>query len=537
MKKPKTRFMKTLYPLLKIIAISVFPILFFYSCQNNPNPEITKKQNDFKFLEKDIAYFQSAYKNGDLSVEEVTQEFLNRIKSIDQSGPQLNSIIYINPKALEVAQLLDTELKNGIIRGPLHGIPVVLKDNIDTYDMPTTAGSRALKGSYPSDDSDLAKKLRAAGAVILGKANLSEWANFRGEMSTSGWSGLGGQTKNPYDLSRNPCGSSSGSGVAVSANLSVLAIGTETNGSVVCPSAINGIVGIKPTVGLVSRDGVIPISFTQDTPGPMARSVTDAAICLGALTGIDSSDSKTLESEEHYLLDYTSFLKKDGLKGKKLGFLTSYNGIHYKVDELMQETIEFLKEQGVEIIEIDKIYEPNVSNLSFAVMLQEYGDGLNQYFASLGENAKIKSLEELIEFNRNDSVELMHFNQKYLEMALEKEGMNSDVYKETLAKMLKGAREEGMDRVMNEYNLDAIIAPTTGPAWKTDYTNGDSYHFGSSSPAAISGYPNITVPMGFIDGLPIGISFFGKAWSEGPLIEIAYTFEQASLVRKAPVLD
>jgi len=518
--------------------ISIISVLFLFISCNSPSAKLEQdKKNAFPLLEKDIPYLQSAYKTGELTVKEVVEDYLKRIEEIDASGPELNSIIYLNPNAVAEAEKLDSDITLGKPMGPLFGVPVFLKDNIDTYDMPTTAGSRALMNSYPPDDADLVKRLKAAGAIILGKTNLSEWANFRGEMSTSGWSGLGGQTKNPYDTTRNPCGSSSGSGVAVSANLTMLAIGTETNGSVVCPSAINGIVGIKPTVGLVSRDGVIPISFTQDTPGPMARTVTDAAICLGALTGIDTSDSKTLESEGHFLSDYTSFLKKDGLKGKKLGFLTSYNGIHYKVDELMQKTIEFLKEQGVEIIEIDQIYEPNISNLSFEVMLQEYGDGLNQYFASLGKNAPVTSLEELIAFNKKDSVELMHFNQAYLEMAMEKEGMNSDVYKETLAKMLKGAREEGMDKVMNKYNLDAIIAPTTGPAWKTDYTNGDSYHFGSSSPAAISGYPNITVPMGFIDGLPIGISFFGKAWTEGKLIEIAYAFEQASQVRKAPGLD
>lgn len=526
--------MKTIFYYIKLSFFALF-IFILFSCENNNTS--TAIANDFPLLEKDISFLQKAYKNGDLTVKEVVDLYLKRIEQIDASGPQLNSIIYINPNATAEAEKLDADFLLGKAMGPLFGIPVLLKDNIDTYNIPTTAGSRAMIDSYPPDDADLVKKLKAAGAIILGKTNLSEWANFRGEMSTSGWSGLGGQTKNPYDTTRNPCGSSSGSGVAVSANLCVLAIGTETNGSVVCPSAINGIVGIKPTVGLVSRDGVIPISFTQDTPGPMARTVADAAICLGSLTGLDSSDTKTLESEDHLKSDYTSFLKKDGLKGKKLGFLTSYNGIHYKVDELMQKTIEFLKNEGVEIIEIDQIYEPNIPNLSFEVMLQEYGDGLNQYFASLGTNAKIKSLEELIEFNKNDSIELKHFNQTYLEMALEKEGMKSVTYKETLAKMLKGAREEGMDKVINKYDLDAIIAPTTGPSWKTDYTNGDSYHFGSSSPAAISGYPNITVPMGFIDGLPIGISFFGEAWSEGKLIEIAYAFEQASQVRKAPKLD
>lgn len=508
--------------------------MILLGCQPQQTNTDSIDLNNFKFLEKDIAYFQNAYENGDLSVKEVVQAYLDRIEQIDQSGPKLNSFIYVNPKAIEEAEKLDTDYILGKPMGPLFGIPIVLKDNIDTYDMPTTVGSRALKDSYPPKDSYVAQKLREAGAIILGKANLSEWANFRGEMSTSGWSGLGGQTKNPYVLDRNPCGSSSGSGVAVSANLTVLAIGTETNGSIVCPSHINGIVGIKPTVGLLSRSGIIPISFTQDTPGPMARSVTDAAICLGALVGVDSSDSKTLESGGHTLTDYTSFLNKDGLKGKKLGFLTAYNGIHYKVDEVMKATIEFLKNEGVEIVEIPSIYPPEIENYSFEVMLMEYRDGLNAYFASLGEDSPIKKLEDLIAFNKADSIELQYFNQVYLEMALEKEGMDSEIYQETLAKMLRGAREEGMDKVMDEYDLDAIIAPTSGPAWKTDYINGDSYHFGSSSPAAISGYPNITVPMGFIGEVPVGISFFGRAWSEGKLIEIAYAFEQASQKRHIP---
>ena len=527
--------MKSFYLLLSRFLMLMVIFLLISSCQPKQQAIIKPDFNDFKFLEKDIAFFQKAYENEELSVKEVVQAYLNRINQIDQSGPMLNSFIYVNPKAIEEAEKLDADYILGKPKGPLFGIPIVLKDNIDTYDMPTTAGSRALKGSYPLKDSYVAQKLREAGAVIIGKSNLSEWANFRGEMSTSGWSGLGGQTKNPYVLDRNPCGSSSGSGVAVSANLTVLAIGTETNGSIVCPSHINGIVGIKPTVGLLSRSGIIPISFTQDTPGPMARSVSDAAICLGALVGVDSSDSKTLESGGHSLTDYTSFLNKEGLKGKKLGFLTAYNGIHYKVDEVMKETIEFLKNEGVEIVEISSIYPPEIQTYSFEVMLMEYRDGLNAYFASLGENAPIKKLEDLIAFNKTDSIELQHFNQTYLEMALEKEGMDSEIYQETLMKMLRGAREDGMDKVMDEFGLDAIIAPTSGPAWKTDYINGDSYHFGSSSPAAISGYPNITVPMGFIGDVPVGISFFGRAWSEGQLIEIAYAYEQASQKRAFPI--
>ena len=516
-----------------ILILSITSIIS--SCVTSTDKEEPSQTKDFKFEEITIIELQEGYKNGDFTIKEVVQSYLDRIEAIDKSGPQLNSIIQVNPDAISIAEQLDNELKEGKARGPMHGIPILLKDNIDTHDnMFTTAGSRALANSKPLQDSFIAKKLREAGAVIIGKANLSEWANFRGEMSSSGWSGVNGQTKNPYVLDRNPCGSSSGSGAAVSANLAAIAIGTETNGSIVCPSNANGIVGIKPTVGLVSRSGVIPISFTQDTGGPMARNITDAAICLSVLTGIDSSDVKTLASEPHIQKDYTQFLKKDGLKGKRIGLYKAPLGRHYKVDTVFNKAVAFIKEQGAEVIEIDNIAENNVGGLSFQVMLYEYKDGLNKYFASLGPNAPIKNLEELIEFNKKDSIEMNFYNQRYLEMALEKDGLDSDDYKKTLENMLKGSREEGIDRVMDEHNLDAIIAPTGGPAWKTDHVNGDAFHIGSSSPAARAGYPNITVPMGFVDELPVGISFFGRAWSEPVLLEIAYAYEQGTKHRKAP---
>ena len=398
----------------------------------------------------------------------------------------------------------------------------------------TTAGSRALAGSKPLQDSYVAKKLKEAGAIIIAKANLSEWANFRGELSSSGWSGINGQTKNPYVLDRNPCGSSSGSGAAVSAGLSLIAIGTETNGSIVCPSNANGVVGIKPTVGLVSRSGIIPISFTQDTAGPMARTLADAALCLNALTGIDSLDSKTFLSKDHIRKDYTQFLKRNGLKGKRIGMYKRPLGRNFKVDTIFREAIAYMKSEGAEIIEIEQIADNSVGGLSFQVMLYEYKDGLNNYFKSLGPNARIKSLEDLIEFNNKDSIELAFYNQRYLEMAHEKDDLNSDDYKTTLARMLKGSRENGIDKVMNEHNLDAIVAPTGGPAWKTDHLNGDSFGLGSSSPAARAGYPNISVPMGFVGELPVGISFFGRAWSEPILLEIAYAYEQGTKHRRAP---
>lgn len=491
--------------------------------------------NDFRFLEFDIPQMQAGYEKGEFTSEDVVKAYISRIQSVDASGPAINSIIAVNPDAIAIAARLDEERASGKVRGPLHGIPVVLKDNIDTHDkMPTTAGSRALKNSFPLQDSFVARKLREAGAVILGKANLSEWANFRGELSSSGWSGIGGQTKNPYILSRNPCGSSSGSGVAVSANLTMLAIGTETNGSIVCPSHANGIVGLKPTVGLVSRTGVIPISFTQDSPGPMGRTVTDVAICLSALTGTDSSDIKTLESADQIQTDYSKFLNENGLKGKRIGIYQDPLGANFKIDSMFNLAKKDLVAAGAELIEIEQLVEPGTGNHSFEVMLFEYKDGLNKYFQSLGPNAPIKNLDELITFNKQDSVELQFFNQAYLEMANEKGSLSSESYLKALKSMQDGAQTNGIEKVMAELDLDAIVAPTGSPAWKTDHINGDSFQLGSSGPAAMAGYPIITVPMGFIDELPVGISFFGLAWSEPTLLEVTYAYEQATKHRKAP---
>ena len=505
------------------------------SCQTQPVKVSVAAKAKLQVEEQDIVQIQQGYKDGRFTVKELVQAYLDRIAMLDKAGPSLNSIISINPDAIQIAEELDKELKAGKSRGPMHGIPVILKDNIDTHDkMATTAGSRALRNSHPLKDSFLAQRLRAAGAVILGKANLSEWANFRGQLSTSGWSGAGGQTKNPYDLSRNPCGSSSGSAVAVAANLTMVAIGTETNGSIVCPAQTNGIVGIKPTVGLVSRSGVIPISVTQDTPGPMGRTVRDAAICLGALVGIDSADERTLASKGQFYTDYSKFLNKDGLKGKRIGLDKSALGVNYKVDTLFRQAVAFLRQQGAIVVEIGAIDDRKVENYSFEIMLYEFKDGLNNYFKSLGPDAPIKSVGELIAFNKADSVELKYFNQRYLELAQQKGALSSEDYHKLLAKLMKGSREEGMDRVMNTNDLDAIIAPTGGPAWKTDLTNGDSFQIGTSSAAAQAGYPSITVPMGFVDELPVGISFFGRAWSEPMLIEIAYGYENGTKFRRVP---
>ncbi len=490
----------------------------------------------FELEEITVDQLQNLYKSKKYTVRQVVNIYLKRIDAIDKKGPKLNSVIVVNPDALRIADQLDKELKAGKSRGPLHGVPVIIKDNIDTHDkMPTTAGSRALMSSIAPKDSKVVEKLREAGAVIIAKANLSEWANFRSDKSSSGWSGVLGQTKNPYDLSTNPCGSSSGSGAAVSANLCVLAIGTETNGSIVCPANANGVVGIKPTVGLISRSGIIPISFSQDTPGPMTRTVKDAAVMLGSLTGTDKEDSKTAFSDKNGLKDYTPYLKSDGLKNKRIGIYKGPLGKLAEVDTLFFQAIEQMKKQGAIFVEIDKMTQvKNTNGSSFQVLLYEFKDGLNKYFASLGDKAPVKSLKELIAFNKTDSVETKIFDQQLLELAEAKEDLSSPKYLSALENMLKGTQSGGIDSVMNAHNLDAIIAPTGGPAWETDWKNGDKFSIGSSSPAAIAGYPNISVPMGFVGNLPVGISFFGKAWTEPVLIEIAYAYEQKSLKRKAP---
>lgn len=522
---------KLFYFLILLSTISLFD-----GCKSKEtNTSVTSDSVNSWLEEMTITELQQGYKEGKYTVAEVVSAYLERIEEIDKNGPALNSIIMVNPDAMQIAGELDKEMSEGKISGPLFGVPVVLKDNIDTHDrMPNTAGATVLRNSYPKADSPVARKLREAGAVIIAKSNLSEWANFRGNASTSGWSGVGGQTKNPYVLDRNPCGSSSGSGVAVSANLCMIAIGTETNGSIVCPSNNNGIVGIKPTVGLISRTGIIPISFTQDTPGPMARTVEDAVICLGALTGVDMQDQKTIESEGKSLTDYNPSLKKDGLNGKRIGILKNSGGFSARVDDLMKKAIEDMKAQGAVVVEVEDPRGSAYENASYEVMLYEFKDGLNKYFSGLGSEAPVKNTAELIEFNKTDPVELRYFDQEILEMADKKGDLSSPDYKKALAKMLKATREGGIDSLMDSNDLDALMAPTGSPAWKTDLLLGDHYIGGSSSLAAISGYPAITVPMGLVENLPVGITFFGRAWSEPVLIEIAYGFEQNTLHRKAP---
>ena len=520
--------------LRNFISAILFIVMFFASCDSNKSAmssqHITIKD------EITIDEIQDALENKEYTIAELTQFYLDRIKEISFEGPKLNAVITVNPDAMAIAAELDEELKAGKSRGPMHGIPVLLKDNVDTGDkMPCTAGARIMKASFPKEDSPLAAQLRAAGAVILGKTNMSEWANFHSQTSSSGWSGLGGQTKNPYDLSRNPCGSSAGSGAAVSANLCVIAIGTETNGSIVCPSNNNGIVGIKPTVGLISRRGIIPIAFSQDTGGPMARTVRDAAICLGMMTAVDSLDSKTMVSGRIAYTDYTPFLKTGSLKGKKIGYYKSPLGDeHVKVAKVMEAAIDFLKSEGAEIVEIDEIMSGEANGNSFQVLLYEFKDGLNAYLTKMGDAAPVKNLQEIIEKTFSDSIEMRYHDHELLKLAQSKGDLNDKKYKDALAAMHKLSRQEGIDKIMKLNKLDAIVGPTGGPAWKTDLTNGDNFGLSSSSPAAIAGYPSITVPMGNIDGLPVGISIFGLPWTEGKLIEIAYSFEQGTKHRKTP---
>src|ERR1035437_7203159 len=518
----------------KFFLLFISLILCMITCKTPVNTNVQKKTGNSWIEELTIGKLQQGYKEGKYTIEDVVKVYLDRINEIDKNGPRLNSIIEINPDALKIAKELDKEAAAGKPRGPMYGVPVILKDNIDTHDrMPTTAGATALKNSFPKADSYVAKKLREAGAIIIAKSNLSEWANFRAKMSSSGWSAIGGQTRNPYVLDRNPCGSSSGSGVAVSANLCMVGIGTETNGSMVCPSNNNGIAGIKPTVGLISRSGIVPISFTQDTPGPMARTVEDIAITLGALTGIDSTDSKTFASQGKFFTDYTGFLKKDGLKGKRIGLLKKAMGFSDKVDTLMNKTVAYLKANGAEVVGIEFPKGLNYEDASFQVLLYEFKDGLNKYFAG-HSGSSVKNIKDLIQYNKSDSVELRYFDQNLLEQADQKGDLNSTEYKKVLATMTKATRDDGIDKVMNTYRLDAIMAPTGSPAWKTDMLLGDHFVGGSSSLAAISGYPAITVPMGFIDDLPVGVTFFGRAWNESILLEIAYSYEQGTKHRRTP---
>lgn len=501
------------------------------------SPLSTPSMKPFELDEMTIDDLQKGMSAGKYTARSITQKYLSRIAAIDKKGPTLNSVIELNPDALKISDELDKEREAKGPRGPLHGIPILIKDNIDTRDrMATTAGSLALVGSKPPADSFLVQRLRAAGAIILGKTNLSEWANIRASRSTSGWSGRGGLTKNPYALDRNCSGSSSGTGAAVAASLCAAGIGTETDGSIVSPSSLMGIVGIKPTVGLVSRTGVIPISHTQDTAGPMARTVRDAAILLGALTGIDPEDKVTADSQGASFKDYTQFLNPKGLQGARIGVVRRYFGFHGEVDKLMDQAFDVMKQNGATIIDpADADALGQLGEAEGIVLQYDLKADLNAYLARLGANAPVHSLKEIIEFNeRNKKTEMPYFGQEVFIKAEARGPLTDKEYVEAREKNLRLSREEGIDAIMKKFNLDALLSPTESPAWTTDLVTGDHFLCSSSTAAAVAGYPSITVPAGFVFGLPVGISFFGRAWSEPVLLRIAYAFEQATKHRTPP---
>jgi len=488
--------------------------------------------------EATIDGLQEQMKAGRLTARRLTQAYLDRIEALDRKGPTLRSVIETNPEALAIADGLDAERKAKGPRGPLHGIPILIKDNLDTADrMTTTAGSLALAGSIPLRDSFVAQRLREAGAVLLGKANLSEWANIRSSHSSSGWSGRGGQCRNPYALDRNPCGSSSGSGSAVSANLCAAAIGTETDGSIVCPSTANGLVGIKPTLGLVSRAGIIPIAHSQDTAGPMARTVRDAAILLAAIAGVDPRDAATADAGRAPK-DYASFLDEAGLRGARIGVARKFFGFHAAVDRVMEGALAEMKRRGAELVDpADIPHTGEYDESELTVLLYELKADLNAYLASLGPRAPVRTLADVIAFNEAHRTEEMpYFGQDLFIKAQEKGALTDLAYVEALAHNRRLAALEGIDAVMSKEKLDAIVAPTGGPAWMTDLVDGDHFGGGMSTPPAVAGYPHVTVPAGYVFGLPVGISFVGRAWSEPTLIRLAYAFEQATHARRMPLL-
>jgi len=492
----------------------------------------------FELEEATIADLQAGMSSGRMTSHSVTQQYMARIDELDRKGPTLRHVLEINPDALSIADSLDRERKSGRVRGPLHGIPILLKDNVDTADsMTTTAGSLALEGSIPLQDAFIAAKLRSAGVVLLGKANLSEWANIRSTHSSSGWSGRGGQAKNPYVLDRNPCGSSSGSAGAVSANLCAGAIGTETDGSIVCPSSACGIVGIKPTLGLVSRSGIIPIAHSQDTAGPMARTVRDAAVILNALSGIDTRDATTMVNRSRGQIDYTRFLDPNGLRGARIGVARAkFFGYSDVTDKLVNDAIDAMKAQGAVIVDPANIETAGkFDDSELDVLLYELKADLNAYLAGLGPTAPVRTLQNIIDFNENHRAqEMPWFGQELFIQAQAKGPLTDKKYRDALAKDLRMSRTDGIDATMKKYKLDAIVAPTGSPAWVTDPVNGDHFTGASSTPAAVAGYPNINVPAGYSHDLPVGISFFGRAYSEPTLIKIAYAYEQATKHRRAP---
>jgi amidase len=486
-----------------------------------------------------ITELQEKMESGELTARRVAELYLGRIEAVDKGGPYINSVIELNPDALEIADSLDAERQVGKTRGPLHGIPILIKDNIDTHDrMQTTAGSLALEGNIAEKDAFVVRQLRKAGAVILGKTNLSEWANFRGKRSVSGWSSRGGLTRNPYALDRSACGSSSGSGASVAANLCSAAVGTETDGSIICPSQTNGIVGIKPTLGLVSRNGIIPIAHSQDTAGPMARTVKDAALLLGAMTGVDERDSATRLSRKRNANNYTKALNLDGLRGARIGVARNMAGTNPRVLKILEYCIEVFKKLGAVVVDpADVLTFDKFDRTEREVLHYEFKADLNKYLGSLPESAPVHSLEDVIKFNEENRDKVMpYFGQEHMLSAQEKGTLRDKKYREALARNLLYARTKGIDATLRKHKLDAIVVPSGGPAWMIDLVNGDSntWDMESTSLAAVSGYPHITVPAGYVFGLPVGLSFLGKAWQEANLIRFAYAFEQATQLRRMP---
>ncbi len=470
-----------------------------------------------------------------LTSEKLVQFYLHRINTFDQHGGQLNSVVQINKKALEQAKELDRYFALHGFKGRLHGIPVLLKDNIDTLDgMANTAGSTALSKNYPKKNAFLVEQLKASGAIILGKTNLSQWANFRSTTASSGWSALYGQSKNPYGISISPCGSSSGSGIAVAANFATVTIGTETDGSITCPAAITGVVGIKPTLGTVSRTGIIPIAHSQDTAGPLARNVTDAVILLSAMVKTDMGDSDTIEST----IDYLSHLKLGGVKGKRIGIARNLMGYHKELDNVFSKAVRVLKDQGAIIIDNTNFkHLEELGAAEFEVLLYEFKHDLNTYLSHTADGIP-KSLADMIQYNKvHADIEMPHFGQELFEMAQAKGDLTDEVYINALASSKKLAREFGIDALLKQYDLDLIIAPTTGPGWKIDWIHGDNHLGSASSPAAVAGYPHITIPMGYVNGLPVGLSMFSGKLQEGTLIETAFGYEQVTQHRVSPKLN
>jgi amidase len=503
-----------------------------------PAPESAPAPADFELAELSLAELAAGLAEGRFSSERLVELYLERIERIDRGAAGTNSIGELNPEAAAIAAGLDRERAAGRLRGPLHGLPIVVKDNLGTADrMRTSAGSLALAESVASRDAFVVERLRAAGAVVLGKTNLSEWANFRSTRSTSGWSGRGGQVRNPYALDRNPCGSSSGSGVAPAANLAAAAVGTETDGSIVCPAAMNGIAGLKPTVGLLSRSGIVPISHSQDTPGPMARRVEDLALLLGAMTGADARDAgMPADVASRTERDYRRHFGPDALRGARLGVARNYFGWHREVDLQMTAALETLAGLGAELVDPAEIpHKGEYDDSEYEVLLFEFKHGLNAYLAALPEGGQPRTLAALIEFNRAHAAEeLVWFGQEIFELAEAKGPLTEQAYLDALAKNLRLSRAEGIDAVLALHGLDALICPSMGPAYLTDWINGDHYTGSATSPCAVAGYPHLTVPAGFVQGLPWGLSFLGPAWSEAKLLAYGDAFERATRARRPP---